>query len=132
MKNFKCIIFFMVILLFFLFVPKVSAMTDSDGGSGSGVTTNLGLGDLNSYGGGNQSDSAIFNTKVQKIVSILSSIGIILSVVGLIIIGLKYMLGSVEEKADYKKLLIPYIVGCFLVFTVSLIPQLIYLFMSNF
>ena len=30
--------------------------------------------------------------------------------------GIKYMLGSVEEKADIKGLLIPYIAGCVIIF----------------
>ena len=29
-----------------------------------------------------------------------------------IILGIKYMVGSVEEKAEYKKMLIPYVAGC--------------------
>ena len=29
-----------------------------------------------------------------------------------VILGMKYMIGSVEEKAEYKKILVPYVVGC--------------------
>ena len=36
------------------------------------------------------------------------------------------MLGSAEEKADYKKSLIPYIIGAAMVFLGSWLPQLIY------
>jgi len=42
-------------------------------------------------------------------------IGIVVAVITLIIIGITYMMGSVEEKAEYKKRLIPYIIGAFLV-----------------
>ena len=42
------------------------------------------------------------------------------------------MLGSVEERADYKKTMIPYLIGAFMVFTVSLIPQIIFKFMEKF
>ena len=29
-----------------------------------------------------------------------------------VVLGIKYMVGSVEEKAEYKKMLIPYLAGC--------------------
>lgn len=41
------------------------------------------------------------------------------------------MMGSAEEKADYKESLRPYIIGAFLLFTGSLIPQLIYTLSQN-
>lgn len=33
-----------------------------------------------------------------------------------IIIGIKYMIGSIDEKAECKQLLLPYFVSCFVVF----------------
>ena len=61
-----------------------------------------------------------------KIITVVSTIGSVLSVIVLIVIGIKYMLGSVEEKAEYKKTLIPYVVGCIIVFAASSIAQLIF------
>ena len=37
-----------------------------------------------------------------RVLTTISNVGIVLSVVMLAIIGLKYMIGSVEEKAQYK------------------------------
>lgn len=45
----------------------------------------------------------------------ISTLGIMLAVATLIILGIKYMMGSVEEKANYKKTMIPYIIGAVLV-----------------
>ena len=67
----------------------------------------------------------------RKIVTILQTVGVVASVVVLIVIGLKYLLGSVEEKAGYKKSLMPYLVGAGLVFTASLIAQVAYDFFSK-
>ena len=53
-----------------------------------------------------------------KIIGVLQLFGSILSVIVLIVIGIKYMLGSVEEKAQYKQLMMPYIIGAVLVFGV--------------
>ena len=63
-----------------------------------------------------------------SIVGILQVVGIVLSVVVLIIIGIKYMMGSAEEKAEYKKTMIPYIVGAALIFAASAFAQVIYKF----
>lgn len=51
-----------------------------------------------------------------KIATILRAIGTVLLVVVLMVLGIKYMMGSAEEKAEYKKTMIPYLVGAILVF----------------
>lgn len=53
------------------------------------------------------------------IISTLSVIGIVIAVITLMIIGLKYMLGSVEEKAEYKKTMIPYLIGTIMVVAIT-------------
>ena len=63
--------------------------------------------------------------KVQNILGVISVIGIVTAVVTLAILGLKFMVGSVEEKAEYKKTLIPWMVGAILVASVSTLPLLI-------
>ena len=61
-----------------------------------------------------------------SVVSVITVIGIIASVIILIIIGIKYMLGSIEEKATYKKSLLPYVIGAGLLFAASTIANIIY------
>ena len=50
----------------------------------------------------------------------------VLSVIVLIVLGVKYMMGSVEEQAEYKRSLMPYVIGAGLVFAASSIAQIIY------
>ena len=64
----------------------------------------------------------------QSLVGILQTVGIVLSVVVLIILGIKYMMGSAEEKADYKKSMLPYVVGAGIIFAASALAQVIYQF----
>ena len=75
------------------------------------------------------------NDKIQdiggRIIGILQAVGIVLSVVVLIIIGLKYMMGSAEEKAEYKKTLMPYLIGAALIFTASAFAQVVYNFFQG-
>ncbi|MCI8412447.1 MAG: TrbC/VirB2 family protein [Clostridia bacterium] len=62
----------------------------------------------------------------QGIIKVISTVGSICSVAMLIVLGIKYMLGSVEEKAEYKKTLLPYVIGASIVFAASTIASIIY------
>lgn len=62
----------------------------------------------------------------QSVIRVLGVIGSIVSVIFLVILGIKYMLGSVEEKAEYKKTLLPYFIGALLVFAASTIASIIF------
>lgn len=62
----------------------------------------------------------------QKIVATVQTIGVVVAVVILLVLGIKYMMGSAEEKADYKKSMIPYIVGAILIFASTTIVNIVY------
>lgn len=59
------------------------------------------------------------------IVTTLSTVAIVVGIVGLIILGIKYMMGSVEEKAEYKKTLIPMLIGFIMIFAIGTIVKVI-------
>lgn len=61
-------------------------------------------------------NSSEFRSLVGNILFFIRLIGSIVSVVALIVIGIKFMLGGVEQKAEYKKRMLPYIVGMILLF----------------
>ena len=67
----------------------------------------------------------------QMFITVATTIGSIISVVVLIVIGIKYMLGSAEERADYKKTLLPYFIGAILVFAASSIAGIVYNFATS-
>ena len=56
----------------------------------------------------------------------INVIGVVCSIVVLIVIGIKYMLGSIEEKAEYKKTIWVYILGMFFLISATTIPNIIY------
>lgn len=71
-------------------------------------------------------------TKVgSSVIGILQTVGIVLSVIVLIVIGLKYMMGSAEEKAEYKKTLMPYVIGAALIFAASALAQIVFKFFTG-
>ena len=63
--------------------------------------------------------------KVSVIVTIITNVGVVVSVVVLGVIGIKYMFVSVEEKAEYKKDMIPYLIGAILLFGISSILRIL-------
>lgn len=66
-------------------------------------------------------------TKVgNNIVTIIQVVGIVIAVIVLLVIGIKYMMGSASEKAEYKKTMIPYIVGAALIFAGTSLVRVIY------
>ena len=66
-----------------------------------------------------------------QVIGIIQVVGIIISVAVLMILGIKYMMGSAEEKAEYKKTFIPYIVGAVILFAAAAFAQVIYNFAAN-
>lgn len=63
--------------------------------------------------------------KANNIIGAVTTVGIIVSVVTLMVMGVKYMVGSVEEKAEYKKTMIPYLIGVVLLLAASSIVSVI-------
>lgn len=53
---------------------------------------------------GDANDNSGIQTVGQKIVGVIQTVGIVTSVIVLAILGIKYMIGSAEEKAEYKKI----------------------------
>lgn len=79
----------------------------------------------------NVNASGDFNGVGETIIGALKGIGTIVAVAILIVIGIKYMMGSAEEKAEYKKVMIPYLIGAVLIFAAPYIAGAIYKFSQN-
>lgn len=62
------------------------------------------------------SDTAKIKVLGGEILGIVQVIAMATGVIMLIVLGIKYMVSSVEEKASIKQKLMPYIIGVFLVF----------------
>ena len=64
-------------------------------------------------------------------ITIMSVVGSVVAVIVLIVLGLKYMMGSTEEKAEYKKTLLPYVIDATFIFAASAIAGVVYNFAIN-
>lgn len=94
------------------------------GGTTEGATGGLQLPIENpSYYKPGSQDTATGADKVKDIgntiIGLLQILGSIISVAVLVILGIKYMIGSVEERAEYKKAMTPYIIGAIMVFAIT-------------
>lgn len=80
----------------------------------------------------NSNDSSVSISGItaigSKILTVITTVGMVLSVIIVAVLGIKYMMGSTEEKAEYKKTMIPYLVGAVLVFGASAIGKMVYEF----
>lgn len=79
-----------------------------------------------SYKPSNLSESQSTIDLANTLIGGIQAIGSIASVLALVLIGIKYMVGSTEEKAEFKETAIYYIIGAIFVFAISNISAVIY------
>lgn len=60
--------------------------------------------------------NAKMGTVGSKILGVIRVVGTLIAVGTIMVLGIKYMMGSAEEKAEYKKTMIPYLIGAVLLF----------------
>ena len=128
-KSIKILIY-MLIMLVLIFPLQINASSDEN-------LVKQGLKDSKFYRDLKENTISYFNPTstgsneklfdlAGNIVGIVQAIGSVASVVALIALGVKYMFTSVEEKAKYKEELIPYVIGCVLLFAIVNISSAIY------
>lgn len=81
---------------------------------------------LNQYIDDSEIDDRAVEPIINTVIWIIRAGGISISTIMLVIIGIKYILGSVEEKAEYKQTLWPYFVGSILTVAGTSIVSIIY------
>lgn len=81
------------------------------------------IGDID---GAKAGDTTKVTTIGGKIINIIQVVGIVVAIAVVLIIGIKYMTGSVEQKAEYKKVMIPYIIGAVLLVAGTSIVNVIF------
>ena len=82
-------------------------------------------------GEGNKLGTQGINQWLNSIINVISLVGSAAAIITLIILGIKYMMGSTEEKAEYKKTMMPYFIGALMVFGASALTGFIYNIMQN-
>lgn len=126
MKKNKLIIFFITMLVIIVTILNSNSKIFADSTSVSNVGN-----PIDSPGSfrpsANNSNSKV-KEKADVILGIINGVGVIVSVCTLMVVGIKYMLGSIEEKAEFKETATMYLIGAFLVFGVTTLPNILYKF----
>lgn len=125
---------FIILLITILFILQIPSVTRADtsqdsGGVGSGSAPSLSTNPIDNpdrYKPGDPGgDIDVITDKANTIIGTIVTVGVIISVVTMGTLGIKYMLGSASEKAEYKKSMIPYLIGAVLLFSTSIIVNII-------
>ena len=75
---------------------------------------------------GSSSTQSSANDDLEKVTNIIWGIGVFVVLIGGVILGIRFMLvGGIEERAEIKKQMMPYIVGTVIVFGALTIWKLI-------
>ena len=112
-----------IIMMLVIIIPRYSfaaverAQVEGGGGTSVGLSPSQITGD---------SGIELETDFVDKITDLISKIGAFIAVGVMMIIGIKYMTGSLEEKANYKKTMLPYVIGAVLLFSAVNITTAIY------
>ena len=109
--NKKIVVIFIIfaLLIFFINVTNTYASSLGDVISGGKEFVNSSKGDV-------EIDSTKLSNTSSSIYNILLMVSfVVVAVVG-IILGMKFMMAGVEEKADVKKSLVIFLIGCIVVY----------------
>lgn len=112
MKKISKILSVLLIIMMLCSIASNVLATGYDPGQFKGDTSKVETTGINDFG--------------NKIVGVIQVVGSLISVVVLIILGIKYMMGSAQEKAEYKKTMIPYLIGAVVVFAASNIAGVVF------
>lgn len=115
MKRKKIIIILIILMICILNMTNVYGTQSSKIDTGDYEPTDL-----------DSSDYEKAFDMASTIVSVITVGGIAISIVSLMYLGIKYMYGSVEERAEYKRTMIPMLIGIILLFSSSTIVSIIY------
>lgn len=107
----KKTIFYILIIFLIIFIPTI---TNAAGGIDDVIVSGKNF--INSASSDITVTSDSLKNASNNIYNILFYVGTILSVLVGAILGIKIMIASTENKAKVKEALVPYIVGCIVIF----------------
>lgn len=125
------LIIIMIISIFGSFNMTYATQAQGTDGSGGG---NGKLDELDNYSPDHYNPhpekelgtTKVLTQKVSKVLGAIQIIGIVLSVMALMILGIKEMVSSVEERSNIKKAMPVYILGVAMVASMTTLPKIIY------
>lgn len=118
----KIMIIFCLVLMFSNSIILASDQEITGSGGSGGVVESDAIDSPESWNPTASYDldtTGTFLVTSNKIIYVLRLVGTGISIIAIIILGIKYMIGSVEEKAEYKKTFGAYILGIIFIFATT-------------
>lgn len=81
--------------------------------------------DVGEQGANNKISEESLQNLSNTLYNILLVVGIIVAIIVGLVMGIKFIMGSIEDKAEIKTMLIPYVIGCVVVFGAFAIWQIV-------
>ena len=72
-----------------------------------------------------------FISLTENIAGLINVVGTIILIITIVVLGIKYMVSSIEERAEYKKTMTAILVGAIMLFATTTIINLIYLIIQD-
>lgn len=111
-KGFIIKIFFIFIITLLFALPLLSTISNA----GTPSTIDPGTWEPDALDPSQMSD---LTDTASIIIDVIRVVGVVVAVVVLLVLGIKYMTGSTSERAEYKKSMIPYLIGAIVFFALS-------------
>ncbi len=115
----KLLIIILLIIINVVLIPK-EVNADSTGMTGLIEGGDSFISDGKKDPGEGQSTAMInfdqIKSGLSSLYNVLLVLGIVLAIVIGLVLGIKFLLGSIEEQAQVKEMLIPYVLGCVVIF----------------
>lgn len=77
------------------------------------------------------SDVSKVKKSANPIIGALKTAGIVVAVITIAVLGIKYMIAGINERAEYKKTMIPYLVGAILVVAITQLLSVVIQLVTN-
>lgn len=117
MKKIKIVTVILLILLSIIAITKPIYASDTKRHTaGEIISEGKGFIEKGQIDAENKIGSDDLKNMSDTIYNILLVAGIIIAIIVGLIMGIKFIIGGIEEKAEIKAMLIPYIIGCVVVF----------------
>ena len=120
-----------IILLIIMLTCTVNIVYATHGGAGASFATSTINPDDYKPSELTNTDAGTSIDLAKKIIGGITTVGIVVSVIMVLVLGIKYMMGSIEQKAEYKKTMFPMFIGALLLFSGGLIVSVIYTIVTN-
>ena len=103
----------------------------NSGKGGGGISDFTDKSTLDEYKSTGVNGAGELRNKSNVIVGVLQGIGTVVAVIMLTVIGIKYMISSIEERAEFKETMLPYVIGAGSLLIISNLVGLIYSIMQG-